>query len=238
MDILPGEVFANTEDFDSSIRQLFPKYEEILDVIVRLIPPKVEQIVELGCGTGELSLKLLHHYPKAKLIALDYSPRMIAFAKNKIAQAGYGDRFRGIQLDFGAWANKEVSSSLGIEFHACISSFAIHHLSNEMKLKLFERIGENLKPGGVFWNAAPVLPEFTQLEQVYQKIREEWAIEQETTLTEVRAKLGKTKPYGYSSQDRLASLEEHLQMLKTAGFTTVAVPWKYYGIAVFGGVAN
>ena len=38
------------------------------------------------------------------------------------------------------------------------------------------------------------------------------------------------------TQDQLATLDAHLQMLQTAGFTTVAVPWKYYGLAVFGGV--
>lgn len=238
MEILPGEVFANTKDFDSSIRQLLPRYDEILNVIVRLVPPNVEQVLELGCGTGELSLKLLERYPKAKLVAIDYSQRMIAFAKAKITSAGYGDRWRGVQLDFGAWANREVSSSLGIEFNACVSSLAIHHLTNEMKLKLFEKIYENLKSGGVFWNADPVLAEFPQLQEVYQKIREEWALEQGTSFTEVRTKLGTTKPYGYSSQDQLATLEEHLQMLKTAGFTTAAVPWKYYGMAVFGGVAS
>jgi trans-aconitate 2-methyltransferase len=31
------------------------------------------------------------------------------------------------------------------------------------------------------------------------------------------------------------TLEEHLQMLKAAGFESVAVPWKYYDWAVFGG---
>jgi len=31
-------------------------------------------------------------------------------------------------------------------------------------------------------------------------------------------------------------LTAQLQMLTTAGFELVAVPWKYYGLAVFGGV--
>ncbi|MEQ8957570.1 MAG: SAM-dependent methyltransferase, partial [Coleofasciculus sp. C2-GNP5-27] len=33
----------------------------------------------------------------------------------------------------------------------------------------------------------------------------------------------------------LATLAAHLEMLKAAGFESVAVPWKYYGLAVFGG---
>jgi trans-aconitate 2-methyltransferase len=104
-----------------------------------------------------------------------------------------------------------------------------------MKLKLFQKIAESLKRGGCFWNADPVVLESPQLSEVYQKAREDWAIAQGTTLAEVRAKLGTSNTYGYSSQDQLATLEEHLQMLKTAGFESVAVPWKYFGLAVFGG---
>lgn len=65
--------------------------------------------------------------------------------------------------------------------------------------------------------------------------REEWAVEQGINLTEIRAKRGTSTTQGYSSQDQVASLDAHLQMLSKAGFKTVAVLWKYYGLAVFGG---
>lgn len=48
--------------------------------------------------------------------------------------------------------------------------------------------------------------------------------------------MGSSSTYGYSNQDQLATLEAHLQMLTQAGFSTIAVPWKYYGLAVFGGI--
>ncbi|WP_333433079.1 hypothetical protein [Microcoleus sp. MON2_D5] len=31
-EIFPGEVFVNTADFDTGIRRLLPKYDEMLDV--------------------------------------------------------------------------------------------------------------------------------------------------------------------------------------------------------------
>ncbi len=104
-----------------------------------------------------------------------------------------------------------------------------------MKLKLFQRIRESLNRSGGFWNADPILPESDALAAVYQAMREEWAAFNGTTLAEVRAKIGKSAPHGYSHPDQLATLDNHLQMLKTAGFETVAAPWKYYGLAVFGG---
>ena len=104
-----------------------------------------------------------------------------------------------------------------------------------MKLKLFQRIAAILRPGGYFGNADPILPESPVLTEVYQAAREKWAAQQGNTLTEVRARLGSSTQQGYSSQDQLATLEAHLQMLTQSGFKTVAVPWKYYGLAVFGG---
>lgn len=239
--IFPGEVFANTADFDKGMRQLLPRYDEMLDVLVRCIANTNQQILELGCGTGELSLKLLRCYPYTQIIAVDYSPRMLQFAKAKIEAAGFADRWVGIELDFGEWANNyfEFSSYLKMtidnKFNACVSSLAIHHLQDEMKCKLFYRIRESLISGGCFWNADPILAESTIMADIYQAVREDWVVQQGTTLAEIRAKIGNSTPHGYSNPDRLATLSAHLDMLIKAGFEPVAVPWKYYGLAVFGG---
>lgn len=233
--LFPGEVFANTADFDLGIRQLLPRYDEMLEVITRCLPSTSCRVLELGCGTGEVSLKILNRCPDAQVIALDYSPRMLQFAQAKITAAGYQQRWIGIQADFGDWANNPQKLDISSEFDACVSSLAIHHLQDEMKLKLFQRIAASLSQDGCFWNADPVLPESPALAEVYKSVREEWAAQQGTNLTEIRAKLGTSSTQGYSSQDQLASLNAHLQMLATAGFKIVAVPWKYYGLAVFGG---
>jgi trans-aconitate 2-methyltransferase len=234
--IFPGEVFADTADFDTGIRQLLPRYDEMLDAIANCLPPNTQRILDLGCGTGGLSLKVLQRFPSAQVVAIDYSPRMIEVARGKLEAAGYTQQWTGIEGDFGDWANHQLSIEDG--FDACVSSLAIHHLTHEMKLKLFFRIRESLNSSGVFWNADPVLPESPALSDAYQSIREEWAAQQGSTLAETRAKTGKSTPYGHSQPDQLATLDAHLQMLKEAGFESVAVPWKYYGLAVFGGLSK
>ncbi|MDZ7966797.1 MAG: class I SAM-dependent methyltransferase [Nostoc sp. DedSLP03] len=233
--IFPGEVFANTADFDTGIRQLLPRYDEMLEVITRCLTSTSRRILELGCGTGELSLKILNRFPDSQVIALDYSPRMLQFAQDKITAGGYQQRWTGIQADFGDWANNPENLDIGSKFDACVSSLAIHHLQDEMKLKLFERIAASLTQDGCFWNADPTLPESPALAEVYKAAREEWAVQQGINLTEIRAKRATSTTQGYSSQDQLATLDAHFQMLSKAGFKTVAVPWKYYGLAVFGG---
>ncbi|MEL6162649.1 MAG: methyltransferase domain-containing protein [Cyanobacteria bacterium J06628_3] len=241
MQVFPGEVFAQTKDFDAGMRELMPYYDEMLEAVARCVPSTSRRILELGSGTGELSLKILNRCPDAEIIALDYSPRMIEFTRSKMVEAGY-QRWNGIEADFGEWAENPDKFDIGTEFDACVSSLAIHHLSDEMKAKLFQRIGQSLKSGGCFWNADPVLSESPILEEIYQAAGQDWVEKQGTTVEKVRSRLASNSDsvdyaasYGYSSQDQLATLDAQLQMLKKAGFSTVAVPWKYYKSAVFGG---
>ncbi|WP_414529101.1 class I SAM-dependent methyltransferase [Nodularia chucula] len=231
--IFPGEVFADTADFDDGIRQLLPRYDEMLEVIIRCLPTTAGRILELGCGTGELTMKICQRCPDAEIVALDYSPRMLKFAGDKITDAGYQERWTGIQADFGEWAENPQNLDIGSEFDACVSSLAIHHLDDSMKLKLFQRIAGTLSLGGYFGNADPILAESPTLAAVYQTAREEWTTQQGNDLAQVRAKRGSSTQQGYSSQDQLATVDTQLQMLTKSGFQTVAVPWKYYNLAVF-----
>lgn len=237
-EIYPGEVFANAADFDRGIRQLLPIYDELLGALVQCIPTQSKQILELGCGTGELSLKLLAHCPDAELVAVDYSSRMLAVSQDKIEAAGYGERVRWIEADFGNLATLNVRIAPHQGFDVCASSLAIHHLSDPVKLKLFKWVRQNLSPGGCFWNADPVLSETQALEAIYQAVREEGVKAQGITLEKVRAKCGQTIPQGYSGPDRLATVLEQVDLLKSADFAPVAIPWKHYGLAVFGGICQ
>jgi tRNA (cmo5U34)-methyltransferase len=232
--IFPGEVFADIADFDIGIRRLLPHYDEMLDAICRGIPNTATRLLELGCGTGELTLRLLNHCPAATVVAMDYSPRMLETASTKVQTAGYGDRVRWVEADFGDWALDKVAG-LDADFDGVVSSLAIHHLTHVMKQTVFQRVNQQLKPGGAFWNADPVLPESPTLESSFQQAREHWCLAQGHTLESARAGLGQTEPYGHSSQDQLATLSHHWDFLKSAGFSTVDVLWKYYGLAVFGG---
>ncbi|MFQ3679441.1 MAG: class I SAM-dependent methyltransferase [Pseudanabaenaceae cyanobacterium] len=211
--ILPGEVFVETADFDEGIRRLLPDYETLLTAIARCVPPTCRRVVDLGCGTGELSLRILARLPEVQVAAVDYSPRMLARAREKIEAAGWGDRWQGYEADFGDWVLPSCD--------ACVSSLAIHHLENEMKRVLFGRIAAALTLGGWFWNGDPVLPESPWLATVYAEARPP-----ESEVAAVRARMGVSVVHGHSGPDRLATVAEHLEMLRAAGFQTVAVPWK------------
>ena len=235
--VFPGEIFVNLADFDTGIRQLLPGYEEMLDAIVLGVPTDCRRILDLGTGTGALSLKLLERCPNAQIVGVDYSPRMLRFAQAKIDAAGYDDRWTGVEADFGELAKGATVPEVEEKFDACVSSFAIHHLEDEMKQQLYQWVAQHLVEGGYFWNADPMLAESPALAEKYKALREESARQNGIDLEAVRAKMGQSILQGYSGPDRLATLTRHLEMMTEAGLTSFSVPWKFYGFAVFGGRA-
>lgn len=237
-EIFPGELFLNRADYDRHIRQLLPRYDEMLDLLVACIPSNSQQLLELGCGTGELTGKILSRFPEIQIVAVDYSPQMLDVANAKIQQAGYGEQVSWIPADFGNLANLNAPLSQGKGFDVCVSSLAIHHLTDPMKQQVFAWIRSNLHKKGCFWNGDLVLPDLPNLVEVYQKIREEWAVNHGTTLTDLRDRIAPTKPQGYSHEQQMGDLLDQLEMLKKAGFHPVMVPWKYYQLAVFGGYVS
>ncbi len=72
---------------------------------VSVIPKPTDaplQILEVGCGTGHNTLRLLRRFPNAHITALDLSPEMLAIARKKLSpyaqrvtlmEAAYGDGF-------------------------------------------------------------------------------------------------------------------------------------------------
>ena len=49
--------------------------------------PGCKTVLEIGCGTGNFTALLADRFPKAKIVALDFSPEMIAKARQKMKTA-------------------------------------------------------------------------------------------------------------------------------------------------------
>ena len=112
-------------------------------VLLEFIPQKVERILDLGTGDGRLLALVRIERPDTEGIALDFSPTMLSAARERFRD---DDKVQVVEHNLD-----EPLPDLG-RFDAIVSSFAIHHCSDERKRALYSEIYAALSPGGVFCN--------------------------------------------------------------------------------------
>lgn len=110
--------------------------------LIRRHHPEAEAVLELGCGTGSLALRLQPQGPY-RYTATDGSPDMLRVARAKARSAGRPIRFREARFtDFEA----EVPVDVVLLLYDGLN----YLLEEEQVQALFERARSALRPGGLF----------------------------------------------------------------------------------------
>ena len=132
-----------------SFRWLTPLYDPILKWVMReetfkrkLVAPANIQagmnVLDLGCGTGTLTLMLKRAYPNAHITGMDGDPQVLRIAREK----SHG---LDIQWDEGLASSLPYPNS---SFDRVVTSLVIHHLATEDKRRAFKEIYRVLDPQG------------------------------------------------------------------------------------------
>ncbi|MHC4066998.1 MAG: class I SAM-dependent methyltransferase, partial [Planctomycetota bacterium] len=130
---------------------LLPLYDPLLRWIGReelLKRPLIDQagiqpghrILDVGCGTGSLTVLLKRLHPGADVHGLDPDPKALAIAGRKSEKAGMA-----VEFDRGFSDELPYPES---SFDRVFSSFMFHHLTRDEKLATLRDIRRVLRPGG------------------------------------------------------------------------------------------
>jgi ubiquinone/menaquinone biosynthesis C-methylase UbiE len=98
-----------------------------------------DQVVDLGCGTGQLSIPLAER--GASVLAVDVSAQMIERLERKAMQRSLTD-LEGLALPIESLALPAQSVDL------IVTSYALHHLRDADKARLVAAAYQWLRPGG------------------------------------------------------------------------------------------
>jgi SAM-dependent methyltransferase len=212
------------------------RFEAMLSVL-ELHAGDAPTVLDLACGPGAISDRVLTALPKATAIAVDYDPVLLAIARGVLA-----DRARVHDLDLiaGGWEHR-----LGTDrVDAVLSSTALHWLSPAQLLDVYTRAGTLLAPGGILLNAdhlrfderSPSLLALSERHDLrtqqaghaagaldYPSWYEEAArVPELAALTPERQRRFADRP-----PQPPAPLEFHLAALRAAGFAEVGTVWQY-----------
>jgi SAM-dependent methyltransferase len=189
-------------------RDTLPHRTDALSVLVELLPPRVERVLDLGTGDGVTLALVLAAHPDATGVGLDFGGEMLQRAQERFAGDG--------RVEIAHHDLAQPLPSLG-EFDLVVSSFAIHHLDPPRQRDLYGEVFSALRPGGVFVNAEHVASPTIELHN------------------EFLAALG-SRPEDDDPSNQLVGAEQHLKWLNGCGFVNVDCFWKWRELAVVSGV--
>jgi ubiquinone/menaquinone biosynthesis C-methylase UbiE len=100
-------------------------------------------VLDIGCGTGNLTLLVKRLHPRAEVVGLDPDSKALARARRKAEERGVAVRFdRGFSDEL---PYAEAS------FDRVFSAFMLHHLALDVKEKTLREARRVLRSSGVFY---------------------------------------------------------------------------------------
>lgn len=145
------------EDYDTLIRQLVPRYGELVEVVVaELERAAPRSLVDVGCGVGSLAEAVLARLSTVELTAVDVSEAMVSRARQRLRR--FGQRARVV----GADARLFRPSS---PVDAVCSTLVLHNLPSAERDAVVRAVASWLPAGGVF-----VWGEFLRFDDPVQQI--------------------------------------------------------------------
>lgn len=219
------ERFSNLETGQSATMDA-PLGLELIASAAQALNPHATALLDIGCGAGNYSLKLLGKLPLSSITLIDLSRPMLDRATERIHAADSSVRLTAMQTDI-----READLPAGT-FDVAVAGAMLHHLREDAEWEeVFAAVHRSLRSGGSFWVWDLVAHEPSVLHgMMWQRYGD--------YLAELKGHAYRDHVFAYvDAEDTPRPLIWQLDRLRKAGFRAVEVLHKNAAFAAFGGIA-
>jgi tRNA (cmo5U34)-methyltransferase len=202
--------------YDSLIHRAVPRYDEMIARLLDYLPISARCVLELGSGTGNLSLRLVESFPRAELTFVDGSAEMISVVRSRVEESALQSTSR---ITYVESRFEDLDFPAG-SFDLVVSSISLHHVDD--KGRLYARVRSFLKPGGRFCFADQIRGEPESNHKLnWERWLEFCRAPGNCTPEEIDSLLQHA-----AAHDHYTTLTEHTALLGKAGFSEIDCVWR------------
>ena len=206
---------AVSQDYTNFVHRAVPRYPEMLWAIFQYIPKelKPKRILELGCGTGNLSELVVKTYPNAEKVLVDISEEVISQCKSRLEN---NSRVEYCQADINELDFPTNS------FDLIVSSITIHHLKDHEKQLLFEKAFSWLTNEGVFTYVDQFAGVTREIYDKHMNLWHQFVLNSGCSEDEWDLWMKHQDEHDYH-----AAATDQISWLKKANFNSIDITWRY-----------
>jgi tRNA (cmo5U34)-methyltransferase len=186
--------------------------------------PGAKRLLDVGCGAGNFSLKMLEKVPNLDVMLVDLSAPMLERAKQRVSAATKG-KVVTVQSDI-----RELELGAG-SFDVLVAGAVLHHLRGDEDWRnVVTKLHRSLTPRGSFWI-------WDMVEHDTQAIHAMMMQRFGDHLTNLKDAAYRDEVFAYiQKEDTPRSLLYQVDLMRQAGFRTVEILHKNAVFAAFGAV--
>lgn len=156
--------------YETHMKGFMQYLDDFYDAVAVNIPNtcKIINVLDLGCGTGMQTIKLLEKCPNAKILALDVSAEMLSIYNNKLSAYNADIETKNLSIFDYEYPNDT--------FDYIIATEMMHHFTASEKEYIYKKINLSLKTKGLYIEAdyhSINQDELDKAMQVYNETRSE-----------------------------------------------------------------
>lgn len=206
--------------WDENGTQRNPIRPQQLEILLSILENEFEPgktILDLGYGSGIVEAMIFERMEHAQIVGIDHSPAMMALAEERLKP--YPFRFVSVDYDLAQFSTIiGATSPLPRQFYQIAFSVqALHHLTPEQVQAAYLTLYDILEPNGLFLLQDRIAVTTPALWSVYQSVWGQLETQYGATIQEGETYEEHLEVVA-SHGDQPASLEDHLEWLRNAGF--------------------